>query len=170
MKRRLILAGVLTAVALSSCGGGSDTKGEPKKGSARAPSRQEFIKQGDTICRAGVRTARRQTKHINAVTNRATDAETLLADLEPLFREGLQDQRATVRKFERLTPPRGEEKQFQKMLAYFKEQAALLSRLVEAADRRDAAGFTAAGKEQRHLGAEVGMFLRGYGFTACGGI
>ena len=162
MNRRLVLAAVLAALALSSCGGDSETGKEPGR------TRQRFIAQGDGLCRANALRADRQNLRAAAIYERAPDDKTALANLAPLLRKGLEDQRAADRSFARLTPPPRDTAQFQKMKEYSRDATALLSRLADAAGRRDVAAVRALTKEQQRLRKPTRAFLQGYGFKECG--
>lgn len=143
MKHGLVLVWALAVVMLGSCGGEPDEDAQRAKRIGSAPSRQQFIDKHDALCRAGHLIARRLNARAQVIIERASDEEIALADLEPILRQGLEAAREADRDWQRQTPPRGDEDQVQKMVEYQLESTALLSRLFEAADRRDAEAFAA---------------------------
>ena len=167
MRHGLVLAWVLAVVMLGSCGGESDEGAQRDKRIGSAPSRQEFIDRLDALCRAGNRKAKRLNTRAQAIIEQAPDEETALADLEPVLRQGLEAAREADRDFQRQTPPRGDEDQFHKIVQYQLESTALLTRLIEAADRRDAEAFAALIEKRRSMERTRGFF-QDYGFKECG--
>jgi phage tail protein X len=169
MRRPVPFVLALLSVVLAACGSGNDGKNAATTGDTKAaPTRAEFIEQGDALCQKSNIRAKRQNTRVQAVAEAAPDDATGLAKLAPLLREGLEDQQADVRAFERLTPPAGEEKQARKIAGLYGEQTALLTKLTEAAQKGDVQGVNEALAEQQPLKERVGNYVHGYGFKECG--
>jgi hypothetical protein len=126
------------------------------------------LARGDAICRKANRRAKTLNERAVEATSNVSDPEEQLAALDPIFTEGLVAQKESAREFEQLVPPDGDEAQFEKMVDYYRQQNALVSRLADAAHRRDVEAFKAINAESQRLTGQVRAFLQGYGFHECG--
>lgn len=171
------------ATCLSAMGCGSDTGGDKGGGtgssvapsstptatsSSASPTRAEFISAMDRICADLNKRAKRLNQRGIEAAKSADSREAQLAAIEPFLREGLEGQKVAQRQIERLTPPAGDEKQFETIVDNYRQEDALLSRLLDAVDSRDVDRFTALSGELDRLQERTRGLLQGYGFKECG--
>jgi len=150
LARRSVLV-VVTAVVLSSCGGGARL------------TKPELIQQADAICKASQST----TDALLGGLPETTTAEAMpaIADVfgqvVPVFRE-------TSRRLRALRPPKGDEAAIDDWLNDFDRSVDHLNELREMAASGDTDAFIAALDQSTALGDQADAEATAYGFTVCG--
>lgn len=168
MARIAALALLCLSIAAVGCGGDEDEPdspaGTPASSSETAPTREEFIAQGDAICKDA-------NEEIAEINSGETGASTLEEGLEQLARvaaDGYEVTRGYVGEFRDLTPPEGDEETVDKIVSGLEQQAGIIGQLADAADSGDTEQFQQITPQVQEIRNRVRSLLQGYGFDDCG--
>jgi|RhiMethySRZTD1v2_1073278.scaffolds.fasta_scaffold376443_3 hypothetical protein len=174
---RFLTALVLAAFALSiaACGGDDDDGGGSgaDEGSAmttegsQALSKQEFIEQGDEICREGNEEFERINEELDAISGGSASEQ--FAQAESILREGADLIDARIDDFRALDPPPEDAEVIDQYLDGVEDQRALLEQMADAAAAEDEQELQDVSERLDQVAAERRGIAQGYGFEDCGG-
>jgi hypothetical protein len=181
---RLAVLLVAAAVLVSGCGGSdrdtqqqanrpdarptSTTDAAPTRTAQPKPTRQEFIAQGDALCKRANVEIKALNERFNRTVRGATDPNEALSLAAPILAEGYAKQRQDVAEFREVDPPPADGDIFEKIVEALEQQVALVGRLEDAADAGDAVRFASVSRELETTRSRARGLLPGYGFRECG--
>jgi len=151
-------------LALGGCGedgGGSDAGGADTATEAEAPSKDEFIEQGDEICMEFDEVQEELEADIEAAGN---DTDELAA----LFEEFADEAESTADELEELGAPEGQEDEVEEYISDSREQIDQLRDAGEALADGDTERFTSIVEEGEAKGDELQEQAEAIGFQECG--
>jgi len=159
MAFRSMAAALAAALAmLAGCGGGDDDKpgGQSASGGGSALSKEEFIRRADNLCREF------RSKSLAGANPQTFD------ELRRTIDEVLPPAQRTLKKFQRLKPPPGDERIIRSYLDAQRETLSLLRQLGDAAEAGDREAAERYADALRESGGRAKRIAQGYGFKVCG--
>jgi hypothetical protein len=181
---RLAVLLFAAAVLVTGCGSSDgDTQQEANRSESRPtstteatstrtaepePTRQEFIAQGDALCKRANVEIKALNERFRRTVRGVTDPNEALSLAVPVLAEGYANQRQDVAAFRKLEPPPADRDVFDRIVQALEQQVALVGRLADAAEAGDVDRFQSVSRELDTTRIRARGLLQGYGFRECG--
>lgn len=155
-----IAALLLMTTVLAACG--SSDRGTPTL------TRAQYIAKADALCKASNVRTRGLDEQLDREAAGVSANARLLRRLAPILRGGYAPVAAGARAFEATTPPVADAVAIERIRETYDQQAELVRRLANAAQRGDEHAFTSLSRTRKDVVARTRRLTRAFGFEECG--